>query len=738
MFEKKLKAILVLSISFSLLLTQVAIAASVTATEGVTVTKVIVNAGELKQPVEVKKQEEIKTKISKDEAIKIVKSFKFCEGYDISNIYLENNQNTSKPIWRIELSATQYNPNASVSISADTGELVNYNSWTYQAYKKNIATITKKQAQEKVDKFFKDYVTTDTKSLEYVPGFNYAYEKMGGIYEVPQYQFVYALKVNGIIRSDANYNISVNASNGEIMNFNSPFEYLKDVKYPSTEGVKSLAQLKDKYISLLKMQLQYSITYDADKPKVYLSYIPTAGLLNAKTMEPISDYTGNGISQTIKYSPIDPNMKVKNEEITEAKAEEMMQEAKLYIENLIGIKFEDKQSMVRMSNKENTVSREFDLRTDNQIYGVSISLNLSSGNIINLSYYQYSNNYEKEKAKVFTKKVTYKDAKKKSDEIIKALFKKQYSTFSDNNQESDSLNEVNKLQPTHNFNYIRVENGIPVGNSISVNIDKETGKPTQIYMNWLDLDFPKHNVISEKNAKEAYLKDIKFGLEFYTPYIYSNGGMDRTGETVIVFKPSNNDIYRYISAENGEIVDYSGKQIKRTIPDENHWAANSIELLETQGIIMKNILSYDQKLSRQDAVKMLSLIMGLQNYVNIQTKKKDSFSDIDNSNEYYKYVESAVQNGIIQATGSSFKGTQEITKEEFIVMLIDMLGYKEIAKHSELFTYSSEINVNERYISICKALDILPVKSGDTFNAMDTITFAEAADSLYKALKYYR
>lgn len=66
-----------------------------------------------------------------------------------------------------------------------------------------------------------------------------------------------------------------------------------------------------------------------------------------------------------------------------------------------------------------------------------------------------------------------------------------------------------------------------------------------------------------------------------------------------------------------------------------------------------------------------------------------------------------------------------------------MLGYKEIAQHSELFI-NSTTSTNESYISICKALDILPVKIGDTFNAEDTLTFAEAAYSLQKALKYFR
>ncbi|MDF2986114.1 MAG: hypothetical protein K0R50_1624 [Eubacterium sp.] len=67
-------------------------------------------------------------------------------------------------------------------------------------------------------------------------------------------------------------------------------------------------------------------------------------------------------------------------------------------------------------------------------------------------------------------------------------------------------------------------------------------------------------------------------------------------------------------------------------------------------------------------------------------------------------------------------------------MLLDMLGYNEIAKNNKLSS-NSDINA---YILKCKSLDILPVKPGNKFNYKETITFAEAAYSLQKALKFYK
>jgi hypothetical protein len=456
-------------------------------------------------------------------------------------------------------------------------------------------------------------------------------------------------------------------------------------------------------------------------------------------MEPVDDYLsyyGNGLPPT-KYAPIN-SAKVEKKEITEENAEEIFKNIKTYVENLVGLKFMNNQNVYsNMNATEKEINRNYRLMDDNKNYGLSISLNLDTGNITSLSFHQSNMNGNNATQKEVVEKVNYKDAKKISDEIIKNLLVKQYGIFSDNNKEPDSSKEMIKLDQNHNFQYTRFENGISTSNTINVSINKETGKLNQIYMSWNDMAFPKaDNVVTAKAAKETYLKEAEFELGYYTPYINRTRTIDKADSTVIAFKPNINTMTKFVDAITGKIIDYSGMPIQVPYVDEKHWAANSIEKLEAQGVLIKNVSSYDQKLSRQDAVKMLSQITGTQYFNNVVPQKKDSFSDVNKDNEYYKYIETAVQNDIIKATGKSFNGTQEITKGEYLVMLLDMLGYREIAQSSELFPKSSE--GNERYIAISKALDILPVKTGDTFKATDIITFAEAAYSLQTALKYLR
>lgn len=739
MLKRKIKGMMALAMSFCII-AQTAMAASSSAgsytrSESVEILVKTVPAKEELPP----KNEEIKTKISREEAQKIAKSFKFSEGYEITGIYLENTGSNAVFVWRIELNASQPMTNMSISISADSGELLGLYTWqnTY-GNKKNIAALSKKQALEIAEKFVSDYVKTDTKTLTLMDNYNNAYEKSNGIYEVPIYNFTYLPKINGILASDLSYNIQVNAVNGSIVNFSSPYTYLQPAEYPSADGIKDEAQLKEKYGEMLKMQLAYMITYENNKQKATLVYFPSVpGLLNAKTLEPhLENYPGNS-GNVSNNKPMVPGMKPVKRAVTETEAEEMIQKIKIELEKLTGVKFENQENRTSTSltAEDKQITKSYNVVLNGMSYGFSIAVSLVTGNIVSFSYYSYSNEAEKQKQQTIKEKVGYSEAKKASDELIKKLFEKQYGVFSDINQEPDKNDEIVKQQPGHPFNYVRYENGIPANNSISVSIDKETGKPTQIYMSWNDIDYPgTDKIISAEKAREIYLKNAGFELSYYTPYVYSKDGSARpASERIIVYKPDSATASMYLNAFTGEIIDYSGIKLQSKYADDTHWAANSIELLEIQGIVLNNITGYDVKLAREDAVKMLALTVGIQPF-NYVSPVKDSFPDVKKESPYYPYVESAVNNHIIEAAGNNFDGDKIITKQEFIVMLLNTLGYGELVKHPELFVLSGK----DSYFALCNTLGILPVKPGEVFVPSDEITFAEAACSLQKALKYFR
>lgn len=681
-----------------------------------------------------------KTGISKDEATKIIKGFPFAQGLKISSIHIENSKEFNQPVWKMDYYSPGYPTEWGIRISANTGELLSYYCYQMAKDKKNIVNITQKKAKELADKFLSDYVKPDAKNLEY-SGSN-SYPISGGIAGLPIHQFTYALKINGIKTSNIQYTLSVNAVDGKILNFSSPsYGYIKETKYPSPAGVRNPTELMDKYLSSLGMQLQYRITYnDNYKPTVRLNYIPTStGWLDAKTRTAVDTdyitYYGNASLLANKYAPINPEVQVENKKITKEDASKILKKAKAYVESLCGFKFNDVPNMTRPP-KNNEFFSGYSLETDEKCFNLSISLNLSTGNIteMDFTYLIYGNKANEEE---ISENVSYPDAKKISDGLIKNIFAKQYGVFSDNNQPPSASNEAAKERKNHIFQYTRYENGVPTDDLISVCVDKETGKPGSVSMKWHDMDFPKAaDIISPQAAKEAFSKYAQFSVEYYIPHNNRTEDPDKPEEAIIVFKPEDSAMNTFVDAATGKIVDYNGEIIQIPNVPVNHWAADNIDMLEAQGVSINSLSNCDEKLARQDAVKMLSQvlhIMGIQ-YINPESLKKDSFSDVSNESEYYKYVETAVQSGIIKATGKKFNGAQKITKGEYIVMLLDTLGYKEIARN---INPASESFINA-YISKCKSLSLLPVKPGNKFNYKDTLTFAEAAYSLQKALKFFK
>ncbi len=732
MLFKKFKVIAAVSISICLLASQTAMA-STTQSISVPATMQTTTVDQKAEQAGTDTKKEVKTKISLEDAKKIVKTFKFAEGFEFSSAYLENDNGMSQPIWRLDLIGADVNSNISVSISANSGELVNFNSWQGGNNKRHIVSMTRKQAKELADKFIKDYVEVNGKTLELLPEQRMSYEKSNGLYDMPQYDFNYALKINGVLVSDFTYYVSVNASSGQIANYSSPLAYQTETKYPSADGIKDTASLRTKYAELMKMKLQYIYNYDNNNPKVNLIYYPSLpGMLNAKTMDIVKEtfYSVDAVND----KPIEADFKLVNKQISDEEADKAAANIKAYIEKLTGITLSDSSTryiQISSANKEKARNYYYSSVVDNKNYGLQITINTLTGNITNLSYYSYDM-VAKVQDKV-KEKVTFDSAHKTSNDIIKNLFSRQYGVFTDSSEELQKVLADQKDQPDHQFSYMRFENGISTNDNISVNINKETGKPSQIYINWNDVEYPKPvNLISADKAKEVYLKDVQFELAYYTPYINKNGASVKAEESVIVYRTSNMSAGKLVDAQTGTVVDYSGKAYQQKSVNESHWAAVNIEMLEAQGVVLNNISNYDDKLTRQDAVKMMSIIMGVQ-YFNAE-KVKGSYPDVTSDNEYFRYVESAVLNSIIEPSGKNFDGKQLITKQEFITMLFNVLGYQDLLKHPELFAKTDKDLKTE----IFKALDILPVKPGEAFNVNDNITYAEASYSLQKALKYIR
>jgi len=718
-------------------------------------------------------------KIKKDKAIQIAKTMLDDAGrYELSNVYLDPVWGMNRSRWSIDF-YTNSEPMGSVNvgIDANTGEIIHYSNWDHYREQQNfIAKITRNEALKIAQDFLKSKFNFDMDSFELQKEnpYNYMY-RVGGVKELVQHDFNFVKKHNGIPVMNYMISVTVDGTDGKIRNYyNNSFE-IDTSKLPSAEGILDETQAMEKYKESVNLALQYITSYEdkyfsPSKPKVILAYVPLRyiNMIDAKSGKAIN-YDGSEIDlSTQQYKdlaenpvPLDPNATLKSKAVTEAEARAIAEEYKNMAEKLFEVDFDKNDGVTSHfyhSMNDNNLNYNWNINKNNEHTYFNISINSQTGHVVNMSMGRDNFDYEiqmKEGGKMpkVKEKVSWEQGKEKALELVKKILPDQYGFFADQNLEKPQYNEeIEMYMREHNYSYIRVVDGLRCrDNYINISIDRETGKMKNFYFNWLDADFPSASkIISKDEAVKKYFEEIKPNLSYYISTIYDPSiGQEKLSENPRLIYSFAGSGFWYsdimIDAVTGKYIDWAGREIKiesgsgETVLQE-HWAKRSTELLMAQGIINNPYIKYDEYVTRAEAVKMMSLAKGIQYYGNIQLGGP-SFKDVPKDDKYYSYVENAVIQKILTKTGGNFNGSELITKEEFTKLLVNLMGYTDIAARSEIYKLTNAQNVGQDFIgsvAICYALDVLPVKDGATFVGNEKVTNAEAAVALYKALKYIR
>jgi hypothetical protein len=349
-------------------------------------------------------------------------------------------------------------------------------------------------------------------------------------------------------------------------------------------------------------------------------------------------------------------------------------------------------------------------------------------------------------------KVNWKQGKEEALKLLKQIMPDQYGFYADLNVEPTLDAETKKYMREYNYGFTRVVNGLLFrDNTINVSIERETGKLLNFNLNWSDVEFPKvDKVVDREDALKKYFEGTEAKLSYFmgTTYDKMTGQPKQTTDTILIYTFTSKG-YMYgslmVDAVSGKLIDWSGREFKLEAATgelalADHWAKRSMELLIAQGIVKNPYVEYTAGVTRGEAVKMLTLSRGMWYYDPMQAIEP-SFTDLTKDSDYLTYVEAALRNKILTEKGGEFKAAEILTKEEFVKLLVNMMGYADVAKHSEMFTLSGVENVSEAmkgYVAVCKALDVLPVESGKTFDGKASLTYAEAAFALYKALSFIK
>ena len=740
--------------------------------------KLMIASGEI-LPEYMASEEDVK--IKREEAIKIAKKLlEEPDSYEVSYVNLTPRwESKGQFLWNVEFYKNKTpGGSASVTVDADTGDVLSFYNWDYYDGQRNfVAQLTRTEAKAKAEEYLANQLNEDIGTFIVQQGDPYIYERVGGVKEPVIYNFYFMKKVNDIPFRNYTVFIGVDGTTGKVRNFNYNRVNIDSAKFPALEGAIGSDKAVDIFTKSSKLTLQYINSYEmkgngSSQTKPILAYVPNfyVDVMDAMSGKPLSyDGTEYELPQfpgndNANLKPMRQTAKLKNKPVSEDEVKVLAEKYKAAAEGILGISF-DANDKYR-PNSYNYDSRagiwNFNWYRDDVKDSMYMNLSISgkTGNIIyfnigSYGYYEKIGMEEQEEDSANVESIQWSQAKQKALQTIRKLVPEQYGFYADINKVEPQYDEENlKYINEYYFTFPRVVDGLLYrDNSMGVNIDSKTGNLKSFYFNWTDAEFPaKSNAISNGEAAELFSKSLDATLAYLLPVVYDKEmGIAQPSEDVKLIYAISTKGFPYggnfvIDATTGKIVDWSGKEIKfETSGDpelSEHWAKRSVELLIGQGILRNRSTDYDSGVTKADAVRMMSIAKGMgYYYYDPYTEMSPSFTDVSEDNEYYYYIENAVRQKILTETGGEFKGSENITKEEFVKLMVNLIGYYDIAKYKEIFTVSGVSNVSEDavgYVAIAKVLGILPVNDGETFDGKEEITYAQAAVSLYKALSHIK
>lgn len=739
---------------------------------------VMIAAGELPNYIKMVTEEEVI--IKKDQAIGIAEVLvDEIEKYEINGAYLNMGLGLSNPNWTVSFYPLDASvDHVQVNVDAMTGEILNFycNEYEKLGSRNYIARITREEAKEIVRNFITGRLKErmEDYQLQEQPGHdNDYYEyRMSGVKEPIIYSFIYIKKMNNIPVADCNMVIQVDGTTGKVRKVSKNFINFDPALLPSTDTILSSEQALEKCREAMGISLQYTLLYEEDPsgaviPRIVPVYVPDTNI------DRIDAFSGSAINQEgtkipvnapkVALLPMVPDARLTTKTVNEDEAQALIYKYKTMAEEILDVDLSDSPSIRRDVSSDKSMSHTYSYgwKVNNDKVNAYFSIDISgnNGNILNLSIGKYKP-YADEAALIneaagltsVHNTFSWSEGKKKAMDIIQKLFPEQYGFYADIHPTEPQLSEKEKLQAQdYSYSFLRIVNGIRCSNDIiRVNVDRKSGEVTNLNFSWTDGEFPSiDQTISAEEAEAKYMEGLKAMLQYHLLLTYNpTADVESILVTPTLVYTFNTKDYLYnavyLDAVTGKFIDLSGKEVTihsaTTQPQlPEHWAKRSVELLMAQGVLDGSITDCDVYITKTQAVKMLSIVKGID--YDVPNAAKPSFSDVGSDNPDFIFIENAVQQGLISKSGGKFNGDVRITKEQFAEMLAHLIGYGDVVKDDSIFDGTGLKGVSEHRIGdvlVCRTLGILPVKEGKVFVAKQSVTLGEAAVALYKALEYVK
>lgn len=723
-------------------------------------------------------------KITKEEAIAIAqKLFPIPDGYKLQNVNLNRNYgNDHTGSWTLTYTKQvedRYYGNLVIGIHANTGQLLRYSFYENDPDKKPSypPKVNFLEAKGIAEKWLSEKTTADFKQLQY----NEDYEQSmkpplnGAI----NYSIRYDRSVNGILFPQDQVQISVNGE-GIVTEFY--MNWTEGLNFEKPEGAISSEAALKAFQAKADISLRYHIPYSRKgEPQLLTTYRLTPFTLDAKSGEPYNrpGYAApsNAPKVPITEKPLSDkpagNLNLSKEQALKIVTDRITLPQGVTLEGASYDEYKDGpiwgkgQSSSWNFNWSNPQTAD---PYGKGMYSISASVNSMTGEI--RSFYSSTPIYPDTKVE---EKVTYEQAKQKALDFVKKNLPSYTHQLVMEEMPVDPVwalraNDV----PTHSFKFARVIDGVQAINDyVNISIHKTTGDISSYNHNFTPIDFPEKRaeVISLDKAKEllfslyrvqlVYMQEwlpqqaipVDLPIEKYNVMVAAGEmfpGSMKSKDAKLVYQlvPTSATIYQtpVLDAVTGQWKnEATGEPFsfeKPKVTDiQGHWAERELQLmLDYQALQVKDgLVNPDMAISKGEMVKMLVIAMNGGDYYDAGylSSRANTFKDVESSNPYFAYVETAVDRGLVDRRFGSFEPDSKMSREDMADMIVRALGYKSLAENSEIFRNDFKDADQLQSIgnaAIVTGLGIMTLSEG-SFNGKEEVTRAQAATAFYRYLE---
>ena len=320
-----------------------------------------------------------------------------------------------------------------------------------------------------------------------------------------------------------------------------------------------------------------------------------------------------------------------------------------------------------------------------------------------------------------------------------------------------------------------MHNAIVDFDSVSVSIDARTGEVRSFDANLSDDSYPLYapKTISAEAATEKWLDYYETKLTYRLNQQYMIGGQpiplekyklmlasgepasdnveqDVTIELVyqLVPKPVQENVF--LDATTGEwrsrdTGDVTTLELPIATDAEGHWAEQSLQLMVAYKALdlVDGKVRPNELITRGELIKMLVLASSGGRFYGYamdnaaSSSEKGSFNDVAADSDFFAYIESALDQNLIDIGDGSFNPDANVSRDEMSELIVRALGYNTLAKYDYIFnsSFKDEGDIaGKGQAAIVVGLKIMSLADGK-FLPLKKVTRAEASIAFFRYLQ---